>query len=925
MANTTIKISQLPSIGNGLSVTTILPVVDTNGTATTNKVSVGNIANFTLTQAGNTLPPAFVSQIAYSVANAAQPNITSVGTLSVNTLKISGGTNGYILQTDGAGNLAWVAGGGSGNGVVGGANTQIQFNNAGNFGGDTDLTWDAGNNKLITANFAATTANISSNVNTVNLNATGNVRPNAIYTDNYYYANGYVFGGGGGNGVPGGSNTQIQFNDNGVFGGNANLTFNKVSRVLSSPFLAGNGNGLSNIQGANISGFVPNANVANTAFAVAGANVSGEVSFAGTANSVAVANVVGLGNIATVALNGNGSQVLLGNGTWGNTSGGTSSELVNGDNSFVLDGDGNVVFEGTPSGNAVNRGLVWDYGANANGVNSQIRQDGAGLTVRAYTTDGGGANGYSATVNIVTNQDATEKQWVFDGDGNLTLPGNLRMSSGNIVSGDIAPTFNSAITGITTGNATVIVTLVDGPFDGPFQGQVTISGVTGTTEANDTWYYEAVEENAFELFTDDTFTTPVDGTSWTTYISGGNAVSTGTYENLTIQGGNVSIGSNDKIWTFDTTGNLTLPGNTFAVNYANGTQVSIGGGSGNTGNVTFDDNIVIGTGDEFGSTGLFLAPGNGSIANSAVQYLRVRGGDAPTHIHLDTGNNQFYDQYFGDDAKYVKLELGDAGNVVIGTDDANGNQYNWSFTSDGNLILADGNSIITSIANSSLDPLNPNVSTMVFTPDQNYTSQSLVIDPTGPSHIHLRAPGANIDEPSANIFLGGEASSFEVGYYNGAAPNVYIHSGGNTWTFDTIGSLNLPTIELDVGNTINEQTIIQSQRKIIPPFRYSVEIDGSTPTLVYSATDNSITSMKVAIQIQHTGLGFEFFDVSATSSGSDTYYTVSNRLHPPGITDSTVVVDLDDSNAMEITVTINSGAANSWVTYDATEFGIAVD
>jgi hypothetical protein len=46
------------------------------------------------------------------------------------------------------------------------------------------------------------------------------------------------------------------------------------------------------------------------------------------------------------------------------------SELVNGNNSLVLDGDGNIVLEGTPSGNAINRGLVWDYGANANGVNS---------------------------------------------------------------------------------------------------------------------------------------------------------------------------------------------------------------------------------------------------------------------------------------------------------------------------------------------------------------------------------------------------------------------------------------------------------------------------------------------------------------------------------------------------------------------------
>jgi len=261
--------------------------------------------------------------------------------------------------------------------------------------------------------------------------------------------------------------------------------------------------------------------------------------------------------------------------------------------------------------------------------------------------------------------------------------------------------------------------------------------------------------------------------------------------------GNVVINSNDgnsnsAMWTFDTDGNLTLPGNTFAVNYANGTQVSIGGGGANTGNVTFSDQVVIGTGSNDGTGGLYLAPGNNSIANSALQYLRVRGGDVVTHIHLDTGNNAFYDQYFGNDAKYVKLEAGDAGNVVIGTDDANGNQYSWSFTSDGNLILADGNSIITSVANSSLDPNNANVSTMVFTPDQNYTSQSLVIDPTGPSHIHLRAPGANIDEPDANIFLGGETSSFEVGYYNGAAPNLFVHSGGNTWTFDTTGILVFP-------------------------------------------------------------------------------------------------------------------------------------
>lgn len=37
-----------------------------------------------------------------------------------------------------------------------------------------------------------------------------------------------------GNGVPGGSNTQVQFNDSGSFGGSANLTYDKTNVVLSA-------------------------------------------------------------------------------------------------------------------------------------------------------------------------------------------------------------------------------------------------------------------------------------------------------------------------------------------------------------------------------------------------------------------------------------------------------------------------------------------------------------------------------------------------------------------------------------------------------------------------------------------------------------------------------------------------------------------
>ena len=49
--------------------------------------------------------------------------------------------NGYYLQTDSFGQLSWAAGGGGGGGSPGGSNTQIQFNNAGTFGGDAAFTF----------------------------------------------------------------------------------------------------------------------------------------------------------------------------------------------------------------------------------------------------------------------------------------------------------------------------------------------------------------------------------------------------------------------------------------------------------------------------------------------------------------------------------------------------------------------------------------------------------------------------------------------------------------------------------------------------------------------------------------------------------------------------------------------------------------
>ena len=115
---TQIKITQLTDIGNNIIPSTVLPVVNLTGTPITQKTNVGNLGNIILTGAGTTYQPAYLANLAYSVVNAAQPNITSVGTLSVNTLKITGGTAGQVLSTDGAGNLSFTTvSGGGGNGL----------------------------------------------------------------------------------------------------------------------------------------------------------------------------------------------------------------------------------------------------------------------------------------------------------------------------------------------------------------------------------------------------------------------------------------------------------------------------------------------------------------------------------------------------------------------------------------------------------------------------------------------------------------------------------------------------------------------------------------------------------------------------------------------------------------------------------------
>jgi hypothetical protein len=122
--------------------------------------------------------------------------------------------------------------------------------------------------------------------------------------------------------------------------------------------------------------------------------------------------------------------------------------------------------------------------------------------------------------------------------------------------------------------------------------------------------------------------------------------------------GNVTVTTDGTYnWTFDDTGNLTLPSG--GILYSQGSTPS--GAPGNT---------------------IILQPsGTGTITNQKLMLYPTAGdGD---HLHMVTGNLYETELFLGSDNFYIKLA--NTGNAVINTNDDNGNTAQWTFGADGRL------------------------------------------------------------------------------------------------------------------------------------------------------------------------------------------------------------------------------------------------
>ena len=165
---------------------------------------------------GNIIPSGNVTYDLGSATARWKDLYLSGSSIYIGTSKIEEDSNGNVIITNGDGGRFIFSGSSDWNEYAienGTSNVAIDST-------DGDVTMGVGGNADV---FTMTTTGV--------LTTTGNVVPLGIKTDNYYYANGaaITFGE-----TAAGSDTQVQFNDNGEFGASGNLTFTDASGLLTA-------------------------------------------------------------------------------------------------------------------------------------------------------------------------------------------------------------------------------------------------------------------------------------------------------------------------------------------------------------------------------------------------------------------------------------------------------------------------------------------------------------------------------------------------------------------------------------------------------------------------------------------------------------------------------------------------------------------
>ena len=825
-------------IANTISATT---VVSGNIVASSYQGNGAGLSNITGANVTGNVPSATyaiaaaqagLAGLANKVIDNAQPNITSVGIL--NSLSVSGNIIGNYIYGNGR-FLTGIEGGGGGGGTVTFANIAppqpnvgdiwIQANTATQFIWFNDTTSNQWAEMEAYQSFGAPVGTDYGDSNVVSLmsafgsntvSTTGNI------TAGYFIGNGSQL-----TGLPASySNADAAAYGEAGWAGNivpaANAVYslgnidnqwldlwvsNSTIYIGNVPLSIGAGNVLT------VNGEALLSNDSDTSIATTG-NITAAEFF----GNIAVANVVGLGNIATVSLDGNASNILHGDGTWGpdaNSSYGDSNvvSLLSSFGSNTISTTGNVtanvfIGDGSQLVGVVASSVDWANVAGAPTNVSAFTNDAGYITLSNLSVDtaapsGNGSLSYNSANGVFTFTPADVSQY---GDANVTsllsaFGSNTISSTGNItttgnVSGNYVLGNAAFMTGIPAsyGNANVVANLAAlGTNPVSTTGNVTagnlITGglvsaagnVTGANvfATNITLSGTGTSVNAGQ---GNILTNQVTGTQfnflnglYTVNLNAGQA--TANYA-LRLP---ANAGSNGQLLTTDGTGNLSWT--TPASSYGDSNVVTLLSSFGSntvstTGNITAGNVNITNLAN---AANLNLNSGYVNTAASAALNL-VPGGSGGTRVWSKLVPNANVAFSLGSTTEY--WANGYIGNTISTTVSATGN------VTGGNILTA---GIVSATGNLTAG----NIATGIISASGNVTAQNFV------GNISITG---NVTGTSSNVTL-------VAGSYNTTFDNTGNVTLANSNVFVGVTNSILPNTVASFSSNVNSYTQVTNQNK----------------------------------------------------------------------------------------------------------------
>lgn len=548
---------------------------------------------------------------------------------------------------------------------------------------------------------------------------------------------------------PAGSNTEIQFNNNGVFGGNANLTFNTSTNLL---LLGGN---------LSASGNVISQNIGTPGFVSAIGNVSGNYILGN--GSLLTGVVTSLSNInngnSNVTISASDANVTVSVSGIGNVAVFSSTgEYVTG----LISASGNIT-----GGNVKTAGLISASG-NITGGNVQT----AGLISATGNITGnfilGNGSQLTGIITSVSN--------VVNGGSNLdiaTANANLTISVSTV--GNIAvfsPT-GVSILGTIAGNGNITTAGLITATGNITGGNILTAGLISATNT----ITSAVNIIGGNILTDGLVTA-------TGNVTAGNILTAGLISATGNVTGNYILGNGSQLTGVITSVDAnSLLGNTLSSNVVNSSLTSVGilTSLSVSGNATLSNITIVDT--TFSSTGNLIAfAGTGGIVLPA-------GNTAQRPASATTGTTRF-NTTVGSVETWNGAAWVSGGNVV-----APGSITNQQFTGDGANVTfpldqsTTTNGVLVSINGVWQQPSNAyNVTgnSITFTAQPNtqdvidvrfisyLTSVSYLSNDYGNSSVSVTPYGNILFTTANNTFATMTSSSFDINYPVSASGNVTI-------------------------------------------------------------------------------------------------------------------------------------------------------